>query len=115
MFKKVLLAAAIAASAALAGCSSTQTASLDTITASIVQGVQETAANLCSIIPEAASVASIFNASIGATVSSVASAICSVAPAPASAEFKALPRFKAAAPVLIGTVNGVPLTGWRTK
>jgi len=67
------------------------------------------------VIPTVDSILAIFNSGIAATATAVANAVCSAAPPTASAAFKALPLRAQApnSPAVIGSVNGVTVTGWR--
>ena len=112
--RKLMLGAAMSALMAAGGCSTTQVQQLDTITTSFIQSVQELTAASCGIIPEAGAIVSIFNATVGATIATVGAAICKAAPPPASAAFQAIPlKAAGSTPVVVGTVNGVAVTGWR--
>ena len=109
--RKFLLSTALAG--ALAACSTVN--GVTTVDPNFIASVQSIAATACSIVPTVDTILAIFNAGIAATATAVSSAICSAAPPKASAAFKALP-LKAEAPnnpAVIGTVNGVQVTGWR--
>jgi hypothetical protein len=100
----------------LAACTTAQVTALNTATASVISTIQAGVATACEIFPDAADVASIFNSTLGATIGIVESAICSAAPPPASAAFKKLPlKVSGSAEVVVGTVNGTVIHGWRLQ
>ncbi len=100
---------AIAMCLSLMGCTTTQ------ITDFIGQ-VQADAAIACRFIPTVATVLAFFNVGIGATVASVTAAICAGVPQPSSAKYQALPHYRTSSiPAVSGTVNNIPVIGWRTQ
>jgi hypothetical protein len=112
--RKILLPVIFAG--ALAACSTAQVTALNTATATVISDIQAGVATACKIFPDAADVASIFNAMLGATVSIVESAICNAAPAPASAAFNKLPlKATGSTESVIGSVNGTTVHGWRVQ
>jgi hypothetical protein len=109
--RNLMLGAAMAAG--LAACSTIN--GVTTIDPNFIASVQSIAATACSVIPTVDSIIAIFNAGAGATATAVAGAICSAAPPKASAALKALPLRSQSpnTPAVIGSVNGVTVTGWR--
>ncbi len=109
--RKLMLGAAMATG--LAACSTIN--GVTTVDPNFIASVQSIASTACSVIPTVDSIIAIFNAGIAATATAVANAVCSAAPPKASAVFKALPLRAQVpnTPAVIGTVNGVQVTGWR--
>lgn len=109
--RKLMLSAVMAIG--LAACSTIN--GVTTVDPNFISSVQSITATACAIIPTVDSIVAIFNSGIAATATAVANAICSAAPPKASLAFKALPLRAAApnTPAVIGTVNGVTVTGWR--
>jgi hypothetical protein len=120
--KKFLIVAALAGGAMLGGCS---TAQIENATTTIEGDIQAGTSLLCGVLPTLTSITSVVGAVIGqveittlsaAAEASIENAICNAAPTPASSRYRALPRASfGAAPASIGTVNGVPVTGWRVN
>jgi hypothetical protein len=113
--RKLLSSAAVAASLAAAGCATTN--GVTTVNPNFIASVQSISATACSIIPTVDTIIAIFNAGIAATATAVSNAICGAAPPKSSGRFKALPTEAQAPnrPVVIGTVSGIQVTGWRAS
>jgi hypothetical protein len=115
MLRRKILGILTAGAVALGGCTTTQ------ITGFLGQ-VQAAAAQACQFVPTIDTILAIAGslgfapatAAAGA-VTAVASVICSKVPPPVSAQYKALAPLRAGGPAsTAGTINGVPINGWRT-
>ena len=107
----LVTASAVALSA---GCSTTQ------ITDFLKQ-VQADTAQACLFVPTIDTILAVAAALgipaagiFGPAISTVASAICSQVPPPVSAKYRALAPLNGGAAKTAGSVNGVPINGWRT-
>jgi outer membrane lipoprotein SlyB len=93
----------------LVGCSTTQIQQAE----AFLGQVQAYTAQVCKFVPTIATILAIVNGGIGSVVGAVGAAICNAVPPPSSARFKALPRLGSTFAGTVGTVNGIPITGWR--
>lgn len=105
----------------LGGCTAAQ---IEAAQNTIEGDIQAGTSLACGIIPTLETITSVAGvlfpgissiAAIGAAgEQTLENAICKAAPAPASARYRALP-LKSGAPAIIGSIQGVPITGWRSR
>lgn len=112
--RKAFLSLTTAAFLGLAGCTTTQVTDF-------LKQVQAVTAATCLFVPTIDTILAVANALgipytgiVGGAIDTISHAICSQVPPPASANFKALPRLGGAA-VVTGSLNGVPIKGWRAR
>jgi hypothetical protein len=105
----------------LGGCTAAQ---IEAAQNTIEGDIQAGTSLACGIIPTLetiTSVAGVLFPGIGSITAigaagetALENAICKAAPPAASARYRALP-LKSGAPALIGSVQGVPVSGWRSR